>query len=141
MADTTDDAARRLTEIRARADAATPGPWAVDALLNKVFCQPEPTASVAECPYRGDCRFIAHSRSDILYLLDLLAARDKELAELRGMLADLCEDSRAAATAMRYRRALQAISAQKHQNESGMWWDTGAMCRIAREAMEGESDD
>ena len=101
MADT-DDTARRLAEIRARADAASPGPWQ--------------------------------------YLLDLVAARDREIAELRGLLADLCEDSRAAAAAVRYRRALERLATIPPFGGRGDDWDE--LCpevrRIANEALKGE---
>jgi len=136
MADTTDNDTRRLAEIRARVDAASPGPWQMDGV--------RVTASRASGAVTGDlvagnAAFVAHARDDIPYLLDLVAALDREIAELQGLLADLCEDSRAAAAAVRYRRALEKIAAQKYQNDSGMWWDTGAMCRIAREALEDET--
>lgn len=144
MADT-DDAARRLAEIRARADAVSPGWYYVgDAVVGVAApCEhleqmtgrlseylisvgrpheaheivpavyeldwPEESA-ITFGEHQANCRFIAAARSDIPYLLDLVAARDRELAELRGLLADLCEDSRAAAAAVRYRRALVDIA-------------------------------
>lgn len=83
--------------------------------------------------------FVANSRGDVPYLLDLLVARDKELTELRGMLADLCEDGRAAAAAVRYRRALEQVTITKFVNEYWVWWDADAMYRIAAEALEGAS--
>ena len=106
MADTADNDTRRLAEIRARADAAMPGPWrangdrvlAGDVLWGDAVLRAQ------------NAEFVAHSRDDIPYLLALVAARDRELAELRGLLADLCEDSRAAAAAVRYRRALRCIA-------------------------------
>ena len=68
----------RLAEIRARVEAATPGPWTTKTLHTTL----------------ADATFIAASRQDIPYLLDLvdsltaerdaaLAQRDAELAALR----------------------------------------------------------
>ena len=147
MADTDD--ARRLAEIRDREQRASPGPWSLSRIAahdsDGEYCGTDNYLLDANREEIGgldlddDAEFAAHARDDVPFLRDLVAARDGELAEVRGMLADLCEDSRAAAAAVRYRRALEKIAAQKYQNDSGMWWDTGAMCRIAREALEDET--
>lgn len=118
MADTDD--ARRLAEIRARADAASPGPWSLSRITahdsDGEYCGTDNylidagREEIGGLDLDDDAEFAAHARDDIPYLLDLVAARDKELAELQGLLADLCEDSRAAATAMRYRRALERVA-------------------------------
>lgn len=74
------------------------------------------------------------------WLLAQLAAKDRELAELRGVLADLCEDSRAAAAAVRYRRALERLATIPPFGGRGDDWDE--LCpevrRIANEALKGE---
>ena len=107
MADTTDNDTRRLAEIRARVDAASPGPWQIEGVrVTATRASGTMTADLVA----SNAAFVAFARDDIPYLLDLVAARDKELAELRGLLADLCEDSRAAAAAVRYRRALRCIA-------------------------------
>lgn len=70
------------------------------------------------------------------WLLTQLAAKDRELAGLKEILGGLCEDSHAAAVALHYRKALEQMSATKFSNESGVWWDAGAMYRIAKTALE-----
>ena len=129
MADT-DDTARRLAEIRARADALPPGNWVATGDLELAgvayhvwLVAPDQTSTCIARVYHRDepnhlhAEFIVRTHADIPYLLDLVAARDRELAELQGIFADLCEDSRAAerairaeSLAMRYRRALRCIA-------------------------------
>lgn len=63
----------RLKEIRARLDAATPGPWDVDEWTTTadVFAsgaKSEPT--VAHRVRMSDADFIAHAPADIAWLLD-----------------------------------------------------------------------
>ena len=126
MADT-DDTARRLDEIRDREQWASPGPWSLSRIAahdsDGEYCGTDNYLIDANREEIGgldlddDAEFAAHARDDIPYLLDLVAARDKEIAELQGLLADLCEDSRAAAAAVRYRRALQEIADRlRHSN-------------------------
>ena len=72
----------RLSEIRARCDAATPGPWGTSG---------SPIIPLLEIPYNAG--FIAHSREDTPYLLaevERLTAR-AEAAEARAdaAIADL----------------------------------------------------
>lgn len=77
--------------------------------------------------------------------LGVVAARDRELAELRGLLADLCEDSRAAATAMRYQRALELVAhlAAKGGPLADAYESTAIfgdrLVSVARKALEGEA--
>lgn len=132
MADTDD--ARRLAEIRARADAASPGPWQIEGVrVTATRASGTMTADLVA----SNAAFVAFARDDIPYLLDLVAARDKELAELRGLLADLCEDSRAAAAAVRYRRALEAV-VKLHPEPAASWAVTADVMRdVAREALGG----
>ena len=137
MADTTDNDTRRLAEIRARVDAASPGPWQMDGV--------RVTASRASGAVTGDlvagnAAFVAHARDDIPYLLDLVAALDREIAELQGLLADLCEDSRAAAAAVRYRRALEEIAAGKVSVDGESYPILGVdVADVARAALEDET--
>lgn len=75
---------KRLTEIRARTEAATDGPWAVDGPAQ---CGPGDTLTVYPAedggalayvqPSWDDAEFIAHAREDIPALL-------AEIDRLRG---------------------------------------------------------
>ena len=77
------DQTERLAEIRARVEAATPGPWTTKTLHTTL----------------ADATFIAASRQDIPYLLDLVdsltAERDAALAQRDAELAALREKVRA----------------------------------------------
>jgi hypothetical protein len=95
-----------LRAIRARAEAATPGPWTVEhemkydvnestAYLSelhlvgkketvKIYCGPGHAA-----PQVYDLVFLAHARADIPALLAHIRAQDAELARLRDALAAL----------------------------------------------------
>ena len=86
---------KRLAEIRARVEAATPGPWEVDDKYSDKFvvCELDEYVAVsasadADIGLDGgpDAEFIAHARRDIPDLLDdldaLRAERDKLLLEL-----------------------------------------------------------
>lgn len=78
----------RLTTIRRRAEAATPGTWVNDHLtglilalsvepgLNRCICYPHRMDHLA---YEENADFIAHAREDVPYLLGLVE-------ELRGAL-------------------------------------------------------
>lgn len=86
----------RITEIRARADAATAGPWTTDSDFRygrRVLADLEPEGEyleVAECsgyvmPSPAtvvNAEFIAHARQDVPWLLDALAAARAENARL-----------------------------------------------------------
>ena len=86
--------AKRLTEIQARAEAATEGPWGVDG---NAQCGPEDSLSVY--PVRGggavaymqplwdDAKFIAHAREDIPALL-------AEIDRLRGECQRLANETK-----------------------------------------------
>jgi len=83
------DADTRLAAIRAREQAATPGPWTANPGGHPGILTREATGDVLAvlggCAQdEADAEFIAHSREDIGYLLDLLADRDREIAELRA---------------------------------------------------------
>jgi hypothetical protein len=83
-----------LAEVKARADAASPGPW---------YPETDPDASPGVWTDRGaelgfdtnraeDAEFIAHARTDVPALLariaELEAERDAGFLELAGYLAD-----------------------------------------------------
>lgn len=71
------------------------------------------------------------------WLLAQLAARDREIAELKEILSGLCEDSHAAAAAVRYRRALEAV-VKLHPEPAASWAVTADVMRdVAREALGG----
>lgn len=98
-------AAEELAEIRARADAATPGPWAVD--IEPAYHTASPSGDSEPAFMRGvraadgrhvvrfdddygtdqwdDARLIAHARTDVPLLLDEIA----RLKMAYGRLADL----------------------------------------------------
>ena len=80
----------RLAAIRARAEAATPGPWHIEDDSN--FKNEEHAGSVVtEQGYYlakiepdvddadGNAEFIAHAREDVPYLLDLVTALSSPL--------------------------------------------------------------
>ena len=61
----------RIEEIKARAEAATPGPWLVhphESAEGQLVVD-EHYDNVAECYVPEDATFIAHAREDIPYLL------------------------------------------------------------------------
>lgn len=121
---------RRLSAIRARADAATPGPWRPVLIVG---CSPErfqvyaPAAdnlNVVQAGIgEGNALFVSHARDDLPWLLDLVRQQAR-------VIADLQEESDAARLAVRYREALEGIAGGK-----GVFALTGS---IARRALEGE---
>lgn len=78
----------RISEIRARCEAATPGPW--DIILNGHNIKVERTPANID--------FIAHAREDIPYLLAQLAERDKEIERLDAELKWLQQPAKAETT-------------------------------------------
>lgn len=74
----------KLEEIRARAEAATPGPWAVDGEPSNriVWCSPEDRVCFMTSDGGGveNGNFIAHARTDIPALLHTIAELRKEVA-------------------------------------------------------------
>ena len=66
---------QRLTEIIARMNAATPGPWWCDS-TNSLYCHDE--QYIDDDKYIGDVRydedgpFLAHARDDVPWLLELV---------------------------------------------------------------------
>lgn len=100
---------QRLAKIRARVEAATPGPWKSECEGDLVTAGPL-SLTLADFTWRrkpnpADALFVAHCREDVPYLLALVA-------DLQRVVADLCEESDAAREAMRYRRALEEIAAR-----------------------------
>ena len=69
--------ADRLAEIRARAEAATPGPWREPrnglGLGWTIFPKNSKGWSIATCDSGTDADFIAHAREDVPYLLERVA--------------------------------------------------------------------
>lgn len=101
-----------VAAIRARLEAATPGPWAIpNANVFRVIAPdaehhnpkqgrtpPYPWRIVADMGDEGtaaaDATFIAYARTDIPALLDALAERDARIAELEAA-KWRCEECRA----------------------------------------------
>lgn len=84
----------QLDAIRARADAATSGPWSTrtnsfhsieDAFWGFDIEGP-PNAERGQFARRADAEFIAHAREDIPALLAIIDAQSAEIDELRNML-------------------------------------------------------
>lgn len=122
-----DDIDRRLDEVRERVDAATPGPWRTDGV--GVTASRVSGVAVDEL-VRANAAFVAGCRDDVPWLLALVA-------ELRGLLSDLCEDSRAAREAVRYRRALEEVESLLGTD----WFPPAYVQRRVREALGGKADD
>lgn len=113
---------KRLDEIEARANAATPGPWKYD----ERHCF-EDEVRICGCavhfPYPGDAKFCAHSRTDIPDLIAAVRERDKEIERIRH---ELCvrEDE-----ISQLRFALQRIRSAFPYGESQWFHD------VAQEAL------
>lgn len=102
-----------LAAVKARADAATEGPWTFDEdeltwrlhgtagiippqldglipaqrMTHQILKAPKKGTTYAEYwPNRADADFIVHARTDVPALLDLLAERDATIAGLRAEL-------------------------------------------------------
>lgn len=92
-----------LSAIKARAEAATPGPWS--DLCYIVYAQTKPgstfdiplaDASLDECPFSHDqceanAQFIAHARTDIPALIAEVERLNGEVARLRLDNERLCK--------------------------------------------------
>lgn len=86
----------RIDAIKARCEAATPGPWRDIERGNSVISHgvvtvaydgmPQQNICAGISPKTGNAAIIAHSREDIPYLLGLVDSRAAEIAELRGRL-------------------------------------------------------
>ena len=80
----------RLNEIRARAEAATPGPWReLDAAYGMIVHDTGPDSAqivvLADSRFGGpDSTFIAHAREDIPYLLAEVGYLLDEIERLRA---------------------------------------------------------
>jgi hypothetical protein len=82
----------KLDEIKARCEAATPGPWTPEIRGNTiqshcVVCDTiyiEKTKNICSgiSPKTKNAEFITHARTDIPALLSLLSERDKEITRL-----------------------------------------------------------
>ena len=95
----------RLDEIRARCEAATPGPWnaidkgnTVPSYAIRHFAVGEKCVNVASgiSPKTGDADFIAHARTDVPDMLDEI---ERLTADLAAMTADRDEWRRRAEAA------------------------------------------
>jgi hypothetical protein len=78
----------RIGEIRARCEAATPGPWSVTGrnghdltIYGHIAVLPPDSASTAYCMDMTDARFIAHAREDVPWLLKRVEALEAALRE------------------------------------------------------------
>ncbi|MGW6912517.1 hypothetical protein ACWGB8_01645 [Kitasatospora sp. NPDC054939] len=90
-----------LDAIKARADAATPGPWTADS--HEIYqgtpddCLPDPTWIGETCnvdlPDHGaaNARFIAHARVDVPALVAALCVDESTVATLLNQNARLAE--------------------------------------------------
>lgn len=87
----------RIAEIAARVEAATPGPWAVDAEVYFGFCTVRAPDRKAVCGMpeneswpqaRANAEVIARAPADLAYLLARVEAQDAEIAALRARLPD-----------------------------------------------------
>ena len=79
----------RLDEIKARAEAATPGPWDVLQYEARTTCDVIGDRIVVTQVRKADAKFIAHARTDNPWLIEQLEAKDAEIERLRK---DLTED-------------------------------------------------
>lgn len=82
----------RIAEIKARANAATPGPWTASAphpYCGEIWVvgPDDPDGAIAtgfdDTP--ADAAFIAHARTDVPWLLDRIEALEQELAAQRAI--------------------------------------------------------
>ena len=79
----------RLAEIRARLDAATPGPWHWGRNESESFCWIMRSHGAygqydhhADTRTTDDAHFIAHTPADIAWLLTELSARDSDVEDI-----------------------------------------------------------
>lgn len=113
----------RLKAIRARADKATPGPWTV---YDRGGCGDHdvdgpkgPEASELSGRYRGmfcradDAEFVAHARADIPWLLDRLAAAERERDAARDFLRDVATNYDHDSDAHKYGTRCRVCEAEK----------------------------
>lgn len=123
----------QLNTIKARLATATPGPWAVEditsdhlhdiclaytipgagnpILLASVYGDDDSSDPIGMPAANANAAFIAHAPADLAALLAYIG-------QLEGLLADLCEDGRAAAEAVRMRKAVSAVVALADKAEA-----------------------
>ena len=83
----------RLAEIRARAEAATEGPWTAEYSGEQGNCVLPPgyqstreaVAVTRLLSAQADAEFIAHARTDVPWLLGQVELRDKALEAVREL--------------------------------------------------------
>lgn len=86
----TDSNTDRLASIRARAEAATPGPWRISGhevigVVTKAFVQSIQHPWVADVDaVSEDAEFITAAREDIPFLLDQLATAEAKIAQVQA---------------------------------------------------------
>ena len=89
----------RVSEIRARLEAATPGPWTAHDtagahwLIGAGKHGPIGNTTFDNC--QANAEFIAHAPADLDFLLSESARKDEEIARLTKHVAWLCENARA----------------------------------------------
>lgn len=82
-----DPVAPDLTAIRARAEAATPGPWTtwVDGHNNHSgVCTDDGEVGISDDVEGADAEFIAHARTDVPALLDALEAAQSRIDKAKA---------------------------------------------------------
>ena len=127
--------------IRARADAATPGPWSCYATVPyEVFVEPvgddhDSPAIAHQMVWQCDAEFIAHARTDVPALLDALAAAEAERDEARRLSVEWRADMEQYAKVKAERDAARAeVEAMRPVVEAASEW------RAARKAHERQSN-
>jgi hypothetical protein len=132
----------REAEIRARLEAATPGPWEVQAALGTGLLHVSHADSevgrppIAQFAEAADAALIAHAPADLAYLLDRVAAlaalagaADLEAADLRAEVARLTEERDDARESLRVEREDRARTLAVLRDLTG--WRTSAATRAA----------
>lgn len=87
----------RLADIKARLDAATPGPWLADTEQHTIIV--EDTAATVVCAESGtpygvvgaDADLIAHAPDDLRYLLDRVREAERMLKTAWGAGEDIAD--------------------------------------------------
>lgn len=88
----------KLDEIRERAEKATKGPWTVTLYFDKsreVYDRiwgPAVLSTIKAIERHENKEFIAHSRTDIPALLDMIEELQKKIGEIQTMVNEQAED-------------------------------------------------